>query len=396
MKVRKRRRRILATGMAFLLVVASAAAQDASTPRVLSARDTLRINQVGAPALSPDGEWVVYTLRTRDMDDPELEAVTHLWRVRADGTGNRQLTRGAKSATAPAWSPDSDIIAFLAARGEEADAGTQVHFLYADGGEAWQVTEHDEAVRFFSFAPDGRTIAFASNATASSNTLHDKLYLVEPEGGAARVLLEDVDRDFSVPIWSADGRYVFWPTGEGTATSLFRVSLESGAVLTGLAPGGRNSAWELSDDGTRWVWVHTSPDWPAEIYTAAVGGDPVRLTDANAWLREEGVRLGKVETVRWTNSDGDPVEGVLTKPVGYEEGNAYPEQSVEFYRALRDLGKDVTFVRFPREGHGIVEPLHQMDRLRRYAAFFGEHVDNPPISEQQPHEAAPPADGEER
>ena len=28
-----------------------------------------------------------------------------------------------------------------------------------------------------------------------------------------------------------------------------------------------------------------------------------------------------------------------------------------------------------------------MDRLRRYAAFFGEHVNNPPISEDQPHEA---------
>ena len=28
-----------------------------------------------------------------------------------------------------------------------------------------------------------------------------------------------------------------------------------------------------------------------------------------------------------------------------------------------------------------------MDRLRRYAEYFGEHVDNPPISESQPHEA---------
>ena len=36
------------------------------------------------------------------------------------------------------------------------------------------------------------------------------------------------------------------------------------------------------------------------------------------------MQLGTVETVRWTNSDGDPVEGVLTKPVGYEEGVAYP------------------------------------------------------------------------
>ena len=109
-------------------------------PRVLSARDTLRINQVGAPVLAADGEWVVYTVRSRDMDDPDLEAVTHLWRVRVDGTGARQLTRGPQSATAPAWSPDGSLVAFLAARDAEAEAKAQVHFLYADGGEAWQVT----------------------------------------------------------------------------------------------------------------------------------------------------------------------------------------------------------------------------------------------------------------
>ena len=83
------------------------------------------------------------------------------------------------------------------------------------------------------------------------------------------------------------------------------------------------------------------------------------------------------------------VESPVLLMHGGSDTRVPPEQSVEFYRALRDLGKDVTFVRFPREGHGIVEPLHQMDRLRRYAAFFGEHVDNPPISEDQPHEAEP-------
>ncbi len=696
--MRGRRTRDVIAGAGAALVVAAGAvpALEAAPPqeaspgaearpaRVLSARDTLRINQVGTPALSPDGEWVVYTVRSRDMDDPDLEAVTHLWRVRVDGTDARQLTRGPRSATAPAWSPDGSIIAFLAARGETPEAKAQVHLLYADGGEAWQVTEHDEAVRAFSFAPDGsallllaedglseaeeerrkeqgdaevvdgsfqmthlwlhdlatdetrrltegdftvanpdwspdsrqvafetrpnptandgwrsdvqvvdvgtgevrllhenggsdsaprwspdgRTIAFASNATPTSNTLHSKLYLAAPEGDRpTRVLLEDFDRNFTVPIWSANGRQVFWPTGDGTSTGLFRVSVESGAVTSESAPGGRNSQWELSEDGARWVWVHTSPGWPAEIYTAAAGGEPVRLTDANAWLRDEGVALGAVETVRWTNSDGETVEGVLTKPVGYEEGDAYPfivnphggptgaslaafsaesqffagngyavlqpnfrgstnygqafisanidnwgitdyddvmtgvehavamgwadadrlicygwsyggylsawivtqtdrfravspgaaltnlysmystndiqdylasffggrpweetekyrrhspmtyaadvtspvllmhggadtrvppEQSVEFYRALRDLGKDVTFVRFPREGHGIREPLHQADRLRRYAEFFGTHVDNPPVSERQPHEAEPAGEGEEQ
>ena len=129
-----------------------------------------------------------------------------------------------------------------------------------------------------------------------------------------------------VPIWSANGSaYVFWATGEGTSTSLFRVSVESGAVIAQHRPrAGATAPGHFRKTEARWAWVHTSPDWPSEIYTATTDGEPVRLTDANAWLRDEDVQLGKVETVRWTNSDGDPVEGVLTKPVGYEEGAAYP------------------------------------------------------------------------
>ena len=77
--------------------------------------------------------------------------------------------------------------------------------------------------------------------------------------------------------------------------------------------------------------------------------------------------------------------GNVTSPVllmhGASDTRVPQEQSVEFYRALKDLGKEVSFVRFPREGHGFAEPHHLMDRLRRYAEFFGEHVGNPPISE---------------
>ena len=61
-------------------------AQAGQDPRVLSAKDTLRLNQVGSPTLSPDGEWVLYTQRTRDMEDDQFEARTQVWRVRVDGT----------------------------------------------------------------------------------------------------------------------------------------------------------------------------------------------------------------------------------------------------------------------------------------------------------------------
>jgi dipeptidyl aminopeptidase/acylaminoacyl peptidase len=55
---------------------------------------------------------------------------------------------------------------------------------------------------------------------------------------------------------------------------------------------------------------------------------------------------------------------------------------MEFYQALKDLGKEVTFVRYPREGHGLREPRHQLDRLRRYLHFFCQHLGLQPITEK--------------
>ena len=66
---------------------------------------------------------------------------------------------------------------------------------------------------------------------------------------------------------------------------------------------------------------------------------------------------------------------------------ASEEEAIEFYRALVDLGKDVELVIFPREGHGIREPYHAMDRLRRYVYAFGEAVGVPPVSERAWEEA---------
>ena len=51
-----------------------------------------------------------------------------------------------------------------------------------------------------------------------------------------------------------------------------------------------------------------------------------------------------------------------------------PTQADEFYKALKDLGKDVTYVRYPRQGHGITETRLAMDRLRRYVCAFTDAV----------------------
>jgi dipeptidyl aminopeptidase/acylaminoacyl peptidase len=47
-----------------------------------------------------------------------------------------------------------------------------------------------------------------------------------------------------------------------------------------------------------------------------------------------------------------------------------PAQGAEMYRALKVLGVPVEFVRYPRQGHGILERNHQIDLMTRLVAWF--------------------------
>ncbi|MCA1641340.1 MAG: S9 family peptidase [Acidobacteria bacterium] len=49
-------------------------------------------------------------------------------------------------------------------------------------------------------------------------------------------------------------------------------------------------------------------------------------------------------------------------------------QAEQLYRALRKRGVEVTFLRFPREGHGITEPNHVIDLVRRQLEWFEKRL----------------------
>jgi dipeptidyl aminopeptidase/acylaminoacyl peptidase len=49
-------------------------------------------------------------------------------------------------------------------------------------------------------------------------------------------------------------------------------------------------------------------------------------------------------------------------------------QPMEFYRALKDRGKTVELVFFPREGHGLSEYYHQRDRLKRQYEWIAKYT----------------------
>jgi dipeptidyl aminopeptidase/acylaminoacyl peptidase len=55
---------------------------------------------------------------------------------------------------------------------------------------------------------------------------------------------------------------------------------------------------------------------------------------------------------------------------GEQDTNVPLGQAVHFHRALRHFGVEHEFVVYPREGHGLHEPAHQLDALQRTRAWF--------------------------
>jgi dipeptidyl aminopeptidase/acylaminoacyl peptidase len=48
-------------------------------------------------------------------------------------------------------------------------------------------------------------------------------------------------------------------------------------------------------------------------------------------------------------------------------------EAEQFYIALRDVGTDAIMVRYPREGHGVREALHQVDWINRSIRWYEKY-----------------------
>ena len=135
----------------------------AQQPRVRAAGGTPTIDELislkraGSAAISPNGQWVAYTVRDTNWDENAYH--TEIWLADVKSGELRQLTSHAKkSSTSPAWSPDSTKLAFATDR----DDKRQVYLIDPRGGEARKLTSVEEGVGGFAFAPDGKSLAFTS------------------------------------------------------------------------------------------------------------------------------------------------------------------------------------------------------------------------------------------
>jgi len=233
-------------------------------------RIVARVNQLAAPAWSPDGRRIAF----------QGGQYSALYVVNADGSGQRTLARWGN---APAWSPDARRIAFF--------QSNKLYVVNADGRGHRTLTRLPRAGRSRSLAwsPDGRKLAFLFEGGCGQFCFH--LYVLNADGSGLRDLTRKLGMSrgpgagpASDPVWSPDGRKIAF-VRLNTRLGVYVVNADGSGVrnLTPKPMGAAYTAPAWSPDGQK-ITFAGERDGNSEIYLMNADGSGQRnLTDNLAY-----------------------------------------------------------------------------------------------------------------
>lgn len=404
------------------------------------------------PKWSPDGTMIAFQGTKRGLTSSETTMEdTHVWIMSADGTGHRELGAAIDNRQgAPAWSPDGRWIYFtVLERGD-----IRLYRLPVHGGAPEIVISERGRVGAWSIGP-GNAVAYAFHALADLAQLH-----VRTDGGSRQLtdlnapLLADraiaeveaftfvafdglpveafVTRPHGVRDGSRHPMIVMIKGGphsqqgaifdakaqayasEGWATLMvnYRGSTGYGQAFTDAIFGDQNGR-EAKDvlQGTeaalrRYPWLDSER---VGVEGGSYGGQLanwlVTQTDRfRAAIPRAGIanlisfnylsyyhdylavefggfpHQGDLMDVLWQRSPLKHVANVNTPVMlvhGLNDHNVPRAEAEQYFIALQDVGVETVLVLYPRAGHGIAETRQVVDLTDRSIAWYRKHFESP-------------------
>lgn len=191
----------------------------------------------GAPAFSPDGQWIAY-------DSDAAGGNFDIWVMRADGSDPRRLTTDRARDVSPAWSPDGKRIAFMSSRD---NPEFDLYEMNVDGSNVRRLTS-ESSNWFPQYSADGARLVF--------HRMRD-VHVMDLATQSVTRLTTDPQNGMH-PAWSPDGKQIAFMSWRNGRTELFRMNADgSGQELLHSMPEGDavDPRWSPSGDAIAFVHV---------------------------------------------------------------------------------------------------------------------------------------------
>ena len=369
-------------GFILLCILLPLLAQAQDESQRVTIDDLMSLQSLSSPQISPDGEWVAYVVRSRDMEEDKSN--TQVFMVATSGGEPIPMTDKETSASDPQWSPDGKFLSFTASKGE--DAKTQIWTLNRLGGEAVQLTNVIPGVGDYAWSPDGSRLLLTLTDPKPADLTEDKdddnkavpyvidrmqfkqdysgyldrrrthVYVYTPNSDTT-VQLTFGDYDDSNPVWSPDGKSIALVSDRSDnpdlnyGTDIFVVNVDDkDPVLTQVTSNpGRDFSPAFSPDSKSIAYVtSTGPD---------VGGSALTPTKYLA-VTEIGADQRSVLTANLDRSVSSP---------------EYSSNGRDIYFRLEDSGMN-HFARVRARGGDIVREVSNEVSVRDFARGGGRTV----------------------
>jgi dipeptidyl aminopeptidase/acylaminoacyl peptidase len=311
----------------------------------------------------------------------------HLFVVPADGGTPRQLTRGAWNVGSRAygipfgvgldWTPDGRWIVFDGLKADDWDLRYRESHIYAVDVATREIRQITAVKGPWSnpvVSPDGRRIAFTGYEWTEQTYKASELYVIDFDGSGMKKISGDLDRDPDDLHWSPDGKGLYFTVGDRGTQNIYYAGLNGGVRQV---TRGEHMLSLSSLAGRTAVGVRRSYHEPGDVVAVDLRRpDRIRrLTRVNDDLLRD-IRLGDVEEIWYTSSDGTRIQGWLVKPPSFDPSKKYP-LILHIHggpHAMYNVGFNYSFQNFAANGYLV---LYTNPRgSTGYGTDFGNAIDD--------------------
>jgi dipeptidyl aminopeptidase/acylaminoacyl peptidase len=297
------------------------------------ADDACNARQIEANSNSKVKALVITTLLYRHWTTWQSKTRSHLLSIALVDGKAVDLTPGDKvvppfSLGGPddyAISPDGSEVCF-AMNGDPVPAISTNNDLYVvpiAGGDAHRITSNPGADNSPQYSPDGRYIAYRSQARAGYESDKWRLAVLDRQSGKLNFPIDAVDRSVESFTWAPDSKRLFFGVVDRGRQAIQFVAVDGGGVGTAVSGANMLDDVQFTKDGNTMVFTRQSGSAPVEICRASSGGTAVPLTRLNDDLLSQ-YQLTALEDFWTAGAEGAQIQSFIVKPPGFVATRKYP------------------------------------------------------------------------